>query len=149
MDDDVVIRNMTADDAEETAAIERACFAMPWSREAFWGEIKNDNTLYLVATAKDKVVGYMGAWLLQGEAQITNIAVHPEYRRRGIGEKILREFVKSIKQRDVTAMTLEVRPSNVAALALYTKFGFKDYGRRKGYYLDNGEDAIIMWNTKI
>ena len=145
----VEIREMTPADADEVAAVERECFSVPWSRESFWSEAANENTLYLTATIDGKIVGYMGAWLLQGEAQITNIAVSPEYRRQGIGEKILSEFVTAIKQRNVTAMTLEVRPSNAAALALYAKFGFKDAGRRKGYYLDNGEDAIIMWNTHI
>ncbi len=149
MADAIVIREMTADDADEVAAVEKECFTVPWSRESFWSEVQNENTLYLVATAGGKIVGYMGAWLLQGEAQITNVAVHPAYRRQGVGETILREFTAAVKERGVTAMTLEVRPSNEAALALYAKFGFKDYGRRKGYYLDNGEDAIIMWNTKI
>ena len=146
---DVAVREMTPQDADEVAAVEKECFSVPWSRESFWNEAKNENTLYLVAVAENKIVGYMGAWLLQGEAQITNIAVHPGFRRQGIGERLLTVFVAEIKARDVTAMTLEVRPSNAAALALYAKFGFKDYGRRRGYYIDNGEDAIIMWNTNL
>ena len=145
----VKIREMLPNDADAVAKVERECFSVPWSRESFWSEAANENTLYLVAENDAEIVAYMGAWLLQGEAQITNIAVSPAFRRRGIARQILTEFVASIKKRGVTAMTLEVRPSNTAALALYAEFGFKDYGRRKGYYIDNGEDAVIMWNTKI
>ena len=96
-----------------------------------------------------KIVGYIGAWILSGEGQVTNVAVHPSFRRRGIGEKLFAEFIACGIKRGMTAVTLEVRPSNKAAIALYEKFGLKSVGRRKGYYIDNGEDAEIMWNTKI
>ena len=115
----VKIREMLPNDADAVAKVERECFSVPWSRESFWSEAANENTLYLVAENDAEIVAYMGAWLLQGEAQITNIAVSPAFRRRGIARQILTEFVASIKKRGVTAMTLEVRPSNTAALALY------------------------------
>ena len=84
-----------------------------------------------------------------GEAQVTNVAVHPEHRGKGVATRLMERLIREVKQRGATAMTLEVRPSNAPALALYEKFGLKSVGRRKGYYQDNGEDAIIMWNTKL
>jgi len=149
----IEIRDMVPDDAETVAEAEKICFAVPWSRESFWRDISNENTLYLIAEDKQKnpatAVAYMGAWLHGDEAEITNVAVLPDYRRQKIGTHLLTEFVNRLKARGITAMTLEVRPSNTAALKLYQKFGFKEVGRRKGYYADNNEDAIIMWNTKI
>ena len=83
------------------------------------------------------------------EAHITNVAVLPEYRKQGIGEKMMREILRIAKEHGAVAMTLEVRPSNAPALALYHKFGFVSEGIRKQYYEDNGEDAIIMWLRNI
>ncbi len=143
------IREMTPQDAAAVEEVEIKCFSVPWSRESFWREAAESNTLYLVAEEEGKIVGYIGAWILSGEGQVTNVAVHPSFRRRGIGEKLFAEFIACGIKRGMTAVTLEVRPSNKAAIALYEKFGLKSVGRRKGYYIDNGEDAEIMWNTKI
>ena len=95
------------------------------------------------------MVGYAGTWILDDEAQITNVAVTPEYRGQKVGAGLMENLIKKKKKRGATRITLEVRPSNTAALALYEKFGFKDYGRRPHYYLDNGEDAVIMWNMSL
>ena len=104
----------------------------------------------IVRSYNGKIVGYIGSWIVQGEAQITNIAVDPDFRRRGIGESMLKEFESIVKNSlGVAAMTLEVRPSNLSAIHLYEKFGFRSVGRRPRYYVDNNEDAIIMWKTKI
>ena len=137
-------RKMVPDDADAVARVEAACFPVPWSRESFWREASNENTSYLVAVdeAAGEIIGYVGCWILADEAQITNVAILPAYRGKGIGTQL---FAASIK----AAMTLEVRPSNAPALALYHHFGFTEAGRRKHYYSDNGEDAIIMWNTKL
>ncbi|MBR1729288.1 MAG: ribosomal protein S18-alanine N-acetyltransferase [Selenomonadaceae bacterium] len=140
---------MKQSDAENIAAIEEMTFAMPWSRNDFWKEAINDNAIYVVGVLDNKVIAYGGVWVSFEEAQVTNIAVHPDYRSQGIGTKLFSRLIEEIKKRGVTALTLEVRPSNEAALKLYEKFNLKSVGRRKGYYLDNGEDALIMWNTKI
>ena len=140
---------MKQTDAEEIAAIEEMTFAMPWSRNDFWKEAINDNAIYVVGVLDNKVIAYGGVWVSFEEAQVTNIAVHPDYRSQGIGTKLFSRLIEEIKKRGVTALTLEVRPSNEAALKLYEKFNLKSVGRRKGYYLDNGEDALIMWNTRI
>lgn len=142
-------REMVPEDAYDVALVEEACFSMPWSRESFWQEASNENTYYLLALWDDKIVGYAGAWIVSGEAQITNVAVHPDYREKGIASEMMRQMIQHVKSLGITAMTLEVRPSNTAALTLYEKFGLKSVGRRKGYYQDNGEDAIIMWNTNL
>ena len=150
----LTFREMVPEDAEAVEQVEKACFAMPWSRESFWREAANEHTLYLLAIdeeapEQEQVIGYVGCWILCGEGQITNVAVAPAYRGKQVGTAMIAKLIELVKEREVTAMTLEVRPSNAPALALYHKFGFKESGRRPGYYRDNGEDAIIMWNTKI
>lgn len=147
-------REMVPDDAAAVEQVEKACFAMPWSRESFWREAANENTLYLLALdeeafAEKKIIGYVGCWISFEEAQITNVAVSPEYRGQHVGTEMMAELIRRVKEKGVTALTLEVRPSNDPALALYKNFGFNEAGRRPRYYQDNGEDAIIMWNTKI
>ncbi len=142
-------REMVPEDASAVEQVERACFSMPWSRESFWQEAANEQTYYLLACWQEKVVGYAGAWLVAGEAQVTNVAIHPEYRGRGFATKLMERLILEVLARGATAMTLEVRPSNQAALALYGKFGLRSVGRRRGYYQDNGEDALILWNTKL
>ncbi len=142
-------REMKPEDAAAVEQVEKACFAIPWSRESFWQEAANEQTFYLLALEEERVIGYAGAWLVAGEAQVTNVAVHPEFRGRGVATSLMAELIRVVKARGVTAMTLEVRPSNAAALAVYAKFGLKSVGLRKGYYQDNGEDAMILWNTKL
>ena len=145
----IEFRRMQTSDADEIAAIEEMTFAMPWSRKDFWAEAVNENAIYIVGTIDDKVAAYAGAWISFEEAQVTNVAVHPDYRGQGIGTKLFAKLIEEVKTKGVTAITLEVRPSNNAAIKLYENFGLKSVGRRKGYYLDNGEDALIMWNTNI
>ena len=142
-------RRMVPEDAAGVELVERASFSMPWSRESFWEEAANEKTYYWLALEEQRIIGYMGAWLLLGEAQVTNVAIMPEYRGKGIGTKMLETYIGVLKEQGITAMTLEVRPSNTAAIGLYHKFGFRSVGLRKGYYQDNGEDAMIMWNTKL
>lgn len=145
----IQFRRMQSSDVDEIAAIEEMTFAMPWSRKDFWAEAVNENAIYIVGTVDSKVVAYAGVWISFEEAQVTNVAVHPDYRGQGIGTKLFTKLIEEVKARGVTAITLEVRPSNEAAIKLYESFGLKSVGRRKGYYLDNGEDALIMWNTNI
>ena len=141
----ISFREMRPEDADAVEEVEKASFAVPWSRKSFWEEAANERTYYLLALDDDKVVGYAGTWILDDEAQITNVAVAPERRGQKIGAGLMENLINEAKKRGATRMTLEVRPSNTAAIALYEKFGFADYGRRPHYYLDNGEDAMIMW----
>ncbi len=142
-------REMLPEDADEVAEVEKKSFPVPWSRESFWREASNENTLYLLILNDDEIIGYAGTWISFEEAQITNVAVVPEYRGNGNGRALMEELIRRVKEKGVTAMTLEVRPSNAVALGLYESLGFKDCGRRPKYYSDNGEDAIIMWNTGL
>ena len=142
-------RAMTSDDAEAIAALEAKCFAMPWNRKDFWREARNELATYIVGEADGKIAAYAGAWVSFNQAEVMHVAVEPELRGQGIGTMIFGELIKAVKLRGATAITLEVRPSNTAAIKLYESFGLKSVGRRKGYYLDNGEDALIMWNTKL
>ena len=145
-------RQMVPDDADAVARVEAASFPVPWSRESFWREASNEHTCYVLACdeeAATPVIGYAGCWILAGEAQITNVAILPAYRGQGVGTQLMAAVIAAAKERGASAMTLEVRPSNAPALALYHHYGFQGAGRRKGYYSDNGEDAIIMWNTKL
>lgn len=140
-------RKMLPDDAGGVELVEKACFAIPWSRKSFWQEASNDKAYYLLAIDEhndQKIIGYVGMWVLFGEAQITNVAVMPEYQNQSIGRKMLNEIICIAKEKGADAMTLEVRPSNQSAIHLYESLGFKSVGRRRGYY-ENGEDAEIMW----
>ena len=145
----ISFREMTPEDADAVEQVEKASFSVPWSRKSFWEEAANERTYYLLALDDGKVVGYAGTWILDDEAQITNVAVAPERRGQKIGAGLMENLIEEAKKRGATRMTLEVRPSNTAAIALYEKFGFKDYGHRPHYYLDNGEDAVIMWNMNL
>lgn len=129
-------------------AIERSSFPTPWSRASFLNELYTNNyAFYYVCLWENKVVGYAGMWIILDEAHITNIAVHPDFRRCGIGELLLDTLIKEAVKLGAERMTLEVRISNIPAQRLYEKKGFVRSGIRKGYYTDNREDAIIMWKT--
>ena len=142
-------REMVPEDAAGVEAVEKASFAIPWSRQSFWEEAANERTCYLLALDETAIIGYAGVWIIDDEAQITNVAIAPAYRGQGVGTKLMAEIIQTAKRRGAARMTLEVRPSNAAALALYAAFGFKSAGRRPHYYQDNGEDAVIMWNMKL
>ncbi len=140
---------MTADDARFVAELELKIFAMPWSREDFFREMRNELAEYIVGELDGRIVAYAGAWVSFDQAEVMHVAVDSEFRGQGIGTILFGELIKAVKSRGATSITLEVRPSNTAAIKLYESFGLKSVGRRKGYYLDNGEDALIMWNTKL
>lgn len=142
----VTLRKMTQEDLDRVIEIERSAFLTPWSRSSFEAELQdNSKAHYLVACKDGEVVGYIGGWFIFEEAHITNIAVDYRYRRQGIGNQLLTGFIEYCKARSIKRMTLEVRKSNDAAIALYEKHGFRTLGVRKGYYLDTGEDALLMW----
>ena len=140
---------MTQADADAVSALEAKCFAMPWSREDFWRETRNELAEYIVGEMRGQVVAYAGAWLSFDQAEVMHVAVAPELRSQGVGTLLFGALIEAVKRRGAKSITLEVRPSNEAAIKLYENFGLRSVGRRKGYYLDNGEDALIMWNTKL
>ena len=130
--------------------ISNLSFHMPWSRESIENEFRNRLAHYIIAEdEKGKVIGYGGVWIVVDEGDITNIAVHPDYRGQHIGSMILEEMIRVCSSHSVTAMTLEVRKSNMAAQNLYKKFGFIAEAVRPKYYEDNDEDAILMWKRDI
>lgn len=132
---------------QDIALIEQLSFSIPWSVDSIRNELEaNTRAVYMAAVSdQNKVIGYAGMWDILGEGHITNIAVHPDFRNKGIASKLLNEIISCAIKRNIKSLTLEVRKSNFAAISLYKKFGFVEYGIRKGYYEDNGEDAIIMW----
>lgn len=135
---------MTRNDVEPLAELDKRCFAIPWSKQAFAEEMSNEIAVYFVAKENGKVIGYCGFWQVADEGDVTNIAVLPEFRRRGIGGKLLNTLIEAAKELKLELITLEVRKSNTAAKNLYKKYGFKPIGERKHYYSDNREDAVIM-----
>lgn len=141
---------MTMADLDEVMEVEQASFTSPWSRQAFIREL-TDNLYahYIIARIGGRVGGYAGMWLVMGEAHVTNIAIKPEYRGRGYGERLLRRLMELAVAGEANRMTLEVRRSNLIAQKLYAKLGFTAQGLRKRYYTDTNEDAIIMWNNDI
>ena len=144
----VKIVPMTADHLEELEKLERICFSRPWSRKMLAEELENQCAAFLVAedSVSGRVLGYAGLMVVADEGYITNVAVFPEYRRQGIAAQILQVFVQFAEANRLAFLTLEVRPSNAAAIALYQGFGFEEVGRRKNYYDLPKEDALILTN---
>lgn len=137
---------MRVRDLTEVLTVERLSFSIPWSKNAFLSElIGNDRAHYLVAKVNDRVVGYIGVWIIADEGHITNVAVHPEYRGRAIGRRLLLSVAELAQAKGGRRLTLEVRRSNLGAQRLYRSLGFESAGIRRGYYRDDNEDAIIMW----
>jgi ribosomal-protein-alanine N-acetyltransferase len=136
---------MTLADLDEVLTIERASFQTPWSRGAFRYELtQNRVARATVMRAGREVVGYLCLWEIGHEIHITNLAVRPDWRRRGVARALLTAMLEDARRRGVELAFLEVRPTNTEALALYESFGFRIIGRRKGYYFDTGEDALVM-----
>ena len=142
----VKIVPMTADHLEELEKLERICFSRPWSRKMLAEELENQCAAFLVAedSVSGRVLGYAGLMVVADEGYITNVAVFPEYRRQGIAAQILQVFVQFAEANRLAFLTLELRPSNAAAIALYQDFGFEEVGRRKNYYDLPKEDALIL-----
>lgn len=134
---------------EEISKINSLSFHTPWSKESILKELDNKFARYVVASIDGRVIGYGGVWLIVDEGHITNIAVHPEYRGIGVGDMLVDSIIEICNLEDIDGVTLEVRESNTPARRLYEKHGFIDEAKRKGYYQDTKEDAIIMWNRNI
>ena len=146
---EVTIRRMTIDDIPAVVAIDRLSFPNPWPVRSYSYELKqNPHSRLYVAEVFDedheKVVGFIGYWFVIDEAHISTLAVHPGYRGHKIGDRLLAEALDSARNMGGCLVSLEVRESNDVALKLYQKYGFEPVGRRKRYYRDNHEDAIVM-----
>ena len=143
---EISIRNMKVSDLPQVMSIDTQSFPAPWTQEIYEQELlKNDFAHYFVLVHEDEIIGYVGIWIVFDDAQITNIAVAPRYRGKGIGEKLFGFALTYAFQRGAQKLSLEVRPSNHVAKKMYKKFGLQEGGIRKNYYPDNGEDAIVMW----
>jgi [ribosomal protein S18]-alanine N-acetyltransferase len=133
-------------DLARLVSLEQACFAVPWSEDSLRRDLaENPAARILVAEMPDgSLAGYAAYWSVLGEGQINNIAVAPDWRRLGVGRRLLLALVSQAVDEGLRLLTLEVRPGNLAARQLYESVDFQEVGRRAGYYADNGEDAIIM-----
>lgn len=138
---------MVSDDVPAVYAIELATFPTPWTLDSFYYEVhENQYAHYVLAIdEEDHIIGFCGMWMVVDAAQITNVAVIESARGRGIGEGLMREAMRIAQQKEMEIMSLEVRVTNTVAQNLYRKLDFQDGGLRKGYYTDNGEDALVMW----
>lgn len=141
----VLVRLIEEKDIADILEISSLSFSLPWSEASYLQELSNPIAKYLVAVVDDKVVGFAGTWIVLDESHITNIAVHPNYRKQKIASKLLEELLKYCDSLGCVQYELEVRAGNKAAQGLYGKYGFEQNGIRKGYYEDNKEDAILMW----
>ena len=126
------------------ADLEAICFADPWSANSVASELTNPLSCWLVALEADTVVGYIGSQTVMGETDMMNVAVHPDHRRKGIAERLIHALVQKLKECESHCLTLEVRASNAPAIALYEKLGFAEAGRRRNYYRNPKEDALIL-----
>ncbi|MHB1127462.1 MAG: ribosomal protein S18-alanine N-acetyltransferase [Bacillota bacterium] len=146
LDLDYRIEPMQVEQLDDIMAIEKVSFPTPWSRNAFLGELQeNDFARYYVCLVDQRVIAYAGMWIIMDEAHITNIAVAPQFRGNHLGRVMLLTLMREAISFGSDKITLEVRPSNAVARELYRSMGFVPAGIRKGYYSDTREDAIIMW----
>ena len=148
---ELTVDYLKKEDVPEIVRIEEAAYGPHhWSKDSFYSEINNKLAKYYVAkNSSGKTVGYLGAWHIVDEAHITTVAVDPVCLRQHIGESLIVKMLEDCYNEFIKYITLEVRVSNIPAIKLYEKYGFKSLGTRKGYYQDNNEDALIMWTENI
>lgn len=147
----VYINPLRKEDVPAVSEIEAAAYGEHhWSRDSFYSEINNKIAKYYTARIPTgEIAGYIGTWHIVDEAHITTIATAPEYLRQHIAECLIVKSLEDCYNEFIKYITLEVRVSNIPAIKLYEKYGFKSLGTRKGYYQDNNEDALIMWTENI
>jgi len=148
---EIYINTAHQSDIDEIMEIEKSAYGEHhWSRDSFVSEINNNIArYYIVRTTSNELVGYIGFWNIVDETHITTLAVSKNMQRKHIAEALIAKMLEDCYNDYVKYITLEVRASNIAAIKLYEKYGFKSLGIRKGYYQDNGEDALIMWTENI
>ena len=135
---------MNASHVDQIARLEKICFSDPWSENSIASELDNKLAFWLVAAEGENVVGYIGSQTVMDETDMMNVAVHPDFRRKGIAETLVNALVENLQKMGSHCLTLEVRASNAPAIALYEKLGFSEIGRRKNYYRNPREDALIL-----
>lgn len=138
------ILQMTVQQAPQVAALEKRCFTDPWSENSVASELQNPLSLWLVAMDGERLAGYVGSQTVLGESDMMNVAVDEDYRRQGVGKMLIEALVEYLKARESHCLTLEVRDSNTPARNLYGSLGFSEIGRRKNYYRNPREDALIL-----
>ena len=138
------IESMNSSHVAQIALLEKICFSDPWSEKSVASELDNKLAFWLVAIEGDTVAGYIGSQTVMDETDMMNVAVHPDFRRQGIAEALITGLVEHLKTIGSRCLTLEVRASNAPAIALYEKLGFSEIGRRKNYYRNPREDALIL-----
>jgi [ribosomal protein S18]-alanine N-acetyltransferase len=141
---EVVLRDMTPADLPAVVEIEKASYSVPWSEAAFRGLLRRGDAGLIVAAAGPAVVGYAAFWCVVDQAELGNVAVSSAWRGRGIGEALVAEAIRRVTERGVRELFLEVRPSNEVARRLYARFGFTQAGRRRSYYQQPVEDALVL-----
>ena len=146
---EITFRKMTPEDAEQVAEIDFKSFSVPWKMTDYWKYAQEKNIEAVVGEIDKKIIAYAAAFVSFDEAEVFKIAVEPELRGNGFGTKIFSALLEVCKSRGANKITLEVRPSNIAAVKMYENFGLRSVGRRKNYYTNPVEDALIMWNTKL
>lgn len=139
----MLIEQMTKKHIDDVLEVEHLSLKSPWSKNMFLEELSGKFAMYCVATENDKAVAYMGMHCVCGEGHITNIAVHPDFRREGIASNLINHFINYAKKNNFELLTLEVRESNIPAIECYKKFGFTEVGLRKNYY-EHKENAVLM-----
>ncbi len=145
----MAVRAMKKADVKSVYEIEVLSFRTPWSFRSLMGELKNRVAHYTVLEQDGEIIGYCGMWVLFEEAHITNIAIHPSFRGHGYGKQLLHASMRVAASFGAEMMTLEVREHNTVAQRMYDEMDFLQQGRRKRYYTDTGEDALLLWNRNI
>lgn len=145
----LILKEMDFSDLEGVYEVSSLSLKETWSLNSIEKELNNKLATYIVCLEDSKVLGFAGSWLIASEGQITNVAVHPNSRGKGIGKYLMEKLIFVLKNKGCTDITLEVRKSNIIAQNLYKSLGFKEEGIRKNFYEDNKEDAIIMWLHNI
>lgn len=145
------IRRMEKTDVDNVVRLEALSYGEHhWSKESFYNELSNNLAHYYSAfDENNNLIGYVGCWHIFEEAHITTLSVHPDYRKKGVAQRLLLTIIDGCYQNKIKYITLEVRESNIPAISLYEKNGFKSIGTRKGYYQDNNENALIMFTENI
>jgi [ribosomal protein S18]-alanine N-acetyltransferase len=141
---EVALRPMTAADLPAVMSIEQESYSVPWSEATFRGLLRRRDACLIVAAAGDEVVGYAAYWTVLDQSELGNVAVTPAWRGRGIGERLVAEVLRLAGSAGVREVFLEVRPSNAGARRLYERFGFTQVGRRRNYYQEPAEDALVL-----
>jgi len=141
----LVIRKMTIDDVPVVVELDKMSFSLPWPERSFRFELTdNPASRCWVAEADGRIIGMIVVWLIVAEAHVATLATHPDFRRQGIAKKLLSHALQYLSSEGAQSSFLEVRANNTAAQEMYRKFGYKESGRRRHYYKDNDEDAILM-----